>query len=46
MTGKSKAKIVAVLESEEDEYVVERIVSKRIRGGKTEYLLKWKGWSE
>ena len=31
---------------EEDEYVVERIVAKRIRANKTEYLLKWKGWAE
>ncbi|VDD76768.1 unnamed protein product [Mesocestoides corti] len=30
----------------EDEYQVERIVKVRIRGGKKEYFLKWKGYSE
>jgi len=31
--------------SSEDEYVVERVVDKRTHRGKTEYLIKWKGWS-
>jgi hypothetical protein len=34
--------------SEEDgqgEYQVEAIIDKRVRGKKTEYLLKWKGYS-
>ena len=30
--------------SDEEEYEVETIVSKRIRKGKVEYLVKWKGW--
>lgn len=31
---------------EEEEYVVEKIVDKRTRGGRTEYLLKWKGYGD
>ena len=30
--------------SDEEEYEVETIVSKRSRKGKVEYLVKWKGW--
>lgn len=33
-------------ELEEEEYVVEKIVDKRTRSGRTEYYLKWKGYSE
>jgi len=29
-----------------EEFIVERILDKRIVGGKTEYLLKWKGYTE
>ena len=29
----------------EQEYQVEAVVNKRLRGRKTEYLLKWKGYS-
>ena len=28
----------------EEEYEVEQICSKRVVGGKEEYLIKWKGW--
>merc|ERR1711899_341333 len=29
-----------------EEYEVETIVSKRLRKGKAEYLVKWKGWED
>ncbi len=39
---------IAVGDEEEEEYIVERVVDKRVlgKGGKIEYLLKWKGYSE
>ena len=30
--------------SDEEEYEVEKVVGKRTRKGKLEYLVKWKGW--
>ena len=35
------------MDSEEEQYIVEKIMEKRVlKNGKTEYLLKWKGYSE
>lgn len=33
-------------DSEEEEYVVEKVLDKRTVRGKTQYLLKWKGYEE
>ena len=32
--------------AEEEEYTVEKILDKRTRGGKTEYLIKWEGYPD
>ena len=40
------APIIPPEEEEEEDYVVERVVDMRIRGGRKEYLLKWKNYPE
>ena len=32
--------------AEEEEYTVEKILDKRIRSNKTEYLIKWEGFPD
>merc|ERR1712223_557941 len=41
-----KSKSKKSKEPEEEEYVVEKVVDKRTKRGKTQYLVKWKGWGE
>lgn len=45
MKTKEKEGDPAVVE-EEEEFSVEKVLDRRIREGKVEFLLKWKGYSE
>eukprot|EP00061_Rhincodon_typus_P002292 g17097.t1 len=46
MGKKVKRKSEDVSSDEEEEYVVERVLDRRVVRGRVEFLLKWKGFSE
>ena len=41
---KNTKKTITEVQNDAEEYEVEAVTDKRLRKGKTEYLVKWKGW--
>merc|ERR1711874_541850 len=37
---------MGTMSGDEEEYEVEKIIEKRLRKGKVEYLVKWKNWND
>ncbi|XP_062894875.1 chromobox protein homolog 5-like [Mobula hypostoma] len=46
MGKKVKKKLEDISSDDEEEYVVERVLDRRVVRGRVEFLLKWKGFSE